>query len=697
VPSPHQPILTVHAVHHPVKKSTRKPGAHKDGKIPAVSAVKELTATQKRADGVDGIQNTPLNGPSKQREGGGNNSTRSQPWYELLEDLVGTGSHGADSSQITGSESRKRKRARPSNWWAANPVDMTVGGAVPVIVTDGPKPSNSKSSSATKTTRGLSGSGNTDHTTQDSGTHDATVPQEEDIRGSKRQRAPPSDWWAAFTSTPSKAEEPLAKKQKKDAANTKSSNGALKDVPSRRNMSTIVKVTKNGDTSKTKQEIPVVGIDEKPAAKTSKLKPKQAKGQRGKLPKAFSKGQEMNFTLASDSPQQHSSARRSNGGEEIVEVETARSNFGRGRSRTNGHAGPVQEHVTETASRASKNGKKPAEAQSRVFPKDVSASQISQKKQTSAKSKSTYAFGFIEANSNIEKAEGRLKSKSARVADASLEIPEIGNPIDEISDYQHLVPVTRKVNRHTIEEKWDGLPPNCVELISQILVNSQRPVIARIGGENKRAQVNTALQMISRRLLSKISKGLPFPKAVGRQREDDFDFEKIIDRNRRLEGQLTSEIDANKLLDESLTKELARLQSEKDTLATLEANAKTESALRKTASGKFHPLLQSAASEDVKDLEDSSDLGASRVMPSLGVNLIPANTFSGSANFCQISTDENLQTVVRDLEGHVDSLQGNFKPLSGLPEAMTRARAAVQIVIHDRLGSERCQDVVLGA
>jgi hypothetical protein len=287
-------------------------------------------------------------------------------------------------------------------------------------------------------------------------------------------------------------------------------------------------------------------------------------------------------------------------------------------------------------------------------------------------------------------------SNRASRREASPDVPGNGDPMDEISDYQHLAPVTRRVNRHTIEEKWDGLPPNCVELISQILVNSQRPVIARISGENKRAQANTALQMISRRLLSKISKGLPFPKGVGRQREDDFDFEKIIDRNRRLEGQLTSEIDANKLLDESLNKELARLQSEKETLANLEANAKTESALRKTASAKFHPLLQSAASQDGEDLEDSSNSRASRVIPSLGVSY-PCYSLLSPANFCQITTDENLQMVVRDLEGHVDSLLGNFKPVSGLPEAMTRARAAVQIMIHDRLGSERCQDVVLGA
>jgi hypothetical protein len=161
-------------------------------------------------------------------------------------------------------------------------------------------------------------------------------------------------------------------------------------------------------------------------------------------------------------------------------------------------------------------------------------------------------------------------------------------------------------------------------------------VIARFNSESKRAQANTALQMISRRLVSKISKGLPFPKAVNRQREDDFDFEKIIDRNRRLEGQLTSEIDANKLLNENLNKELVRLESEKELLASLEANAKTESALRKEASRKTHPLLQSAGLPEAEDLEDSSNLGVYRAMPSLGVRLSLVISYSPKANFLSV-------------------------------------------------------------
>jgi hypothetical protein len=98
--------------------------------------------------------------------------------------------------------------------------------------------------------------------------------------------------------------------------------------------------------------------------------------------------------------------------------------------------------------------------------------------------------------------------------------------------------------------------------------------------------------MLSRRLVRKISKGLPFPQGTRNHREDDFDFEKILDHNRALEAQLTPALHANELLEARVKKELALLESDRETLITLEANAKTESALRSEAARKLHSLLQ---------------------------------------------------------------------------------------------------------
>jgi hypothetical protein len=176
---------------------------------------------------------------------------------------------------------------------------------------------------------------------------------------------------------------------------------------------------------------------------------------------------------------------------------------------------------------------------------------------------------------------------------------------DEVPLYQHLQAVTRKVSRHVIDAKWEPLPSGCVERISQFLQDLQRPVVIRYNDEEKKTQSSTALQMISRRLVSKVSKGLPFPHGTRNHREDDFDFEKILDHNRALEAQLTPALHANELLEAQVSKELACLESEKETLATLEANAKTEAGLRSEAARRLHSLLQ--PQDGIMDIEGLKD------------------------------------------------------------------------------------------
>ena len=177
--------------------------------------------------------------------------------------------------------------------------------------------------------------------------------------------------------------------------------------------------------------------------------------------------------------------------------------------------------------------------------------------------------------------------------------------------YQHLAEVTHRVSRQVIEAKWEPLPPSCIERVSNLLEDIQRPVVVRLGDERKRTQASTALQMVSRRLVSKISKGLPFPQSTGARREDDFDFEKILDRSRDLDAQLTLALHANDLLESELGKENAHLEAEEDALSQLETNAKIEASRRKEAGRKLHTLLQSEDSVRAEEgLEDEAGLGA---------------------------------------------------------------------------------------
>jgi len=189
---------------------------------------------------------------------------------------------------------------------------------------------------------------------------------------------------------------------------------------------------------------------------------------------------------------------------------------------------------------------------------------------------------------------------------------QVSSEPEEAPVYQHLQAVTHRISRQTIDAKWEPLPSNCVEQISQLLQDLQRPVVVRYNDERKKTQSTTALQMISRRLVSKVSKGLPFPQGTRNHREDDFDFEKILDYNRALEAQLTPALHANELLETQVSKELELLESEKERLAILEANAKTTAASRSEAARRLHWLLQpSQGILEVEEIKD--DVGLSTV------------------------------------------------------------------------------------
>jgi hypothetical protein len=164
-------------------------------------------------------------------------------------------------------------------------------------------------------------------------------------------------------------------------------------------------------------------------------------------------------------------------------------------------------------------------------------------------------------------------------------VPEM----EQVPAYQRLQPMTRQVSRQIIQTKWEPLPPSCVELISQFLDDLQRHVAVRFSDERRKNQASTALQMVSGKLVHKISKGLPFPG----HREDDFNFEKILDHNRALEAQLTPALHANELLQAEVKKETMLLESEQAALKELEANAKTAETRRRQAGRDIHSLLQS--------------------------------------------------------------------------------------------------------
>ena len=58
--------------------------------------------------------------------------------------------------------------------------------------------------------------------------------------------------------------------------------------------------------------------------------------------------------------------------------------------------------------------------------------------------------------------------------------------------------------------------------------------------------------------------------------------------------------------------------------------------------------------------------------------------------------DENLQDIVKGIEDHMDSMQGNLKQVEGVSEAIAKSKAAVQATLFDHLDTSKYEEVVLG-
>ncbi|CZS99370.1 uncharacterized protein RAG0_07713 [Rhynchosporium agropyri] len=362
---------------------------------------------------------------------------------------------------------------------------------------------------------------------------------------------------------------------------------------------------------------------------------------------------------------------------EVVEVETASSKLTKNRDRK--RAKPSSENVAPVANKGSLNHTS-SKTKNTTQPSNTTSSAISQTQKKASKRPSQ-----IKATQRKRKEDENAQlvpSKRQRVE----QIRGQGN-VEEIAvnslDYQHLQAVQKMVSRRTVETKWEALPPSGVDRISQLLTDLQHPVIARLKDERKKTQVRTALEAWSRKLIKKLSQGLPFPPGTRNHREDDFDFEKILDHNRALEAQLTPTLHSNQLLEAELSKERARLDSDLEILAELEKNAKAEAAMRNKAARRLHSVLRPVSSSaEVDLLKDKIGLMEEQIIPSFTL---------GSQD------DNSLHALVRDLDGHVDTIKGNIKQVQGVSQAIVKSRAAVQATLFEHLDSLQYDDVVLGA
>lgn len=316
--------------------------------------------------------------------------------------------------------------------------------------------------------------------------------------------------------------------------------------------------------------------------------------------------------------------KKSNG--DHIEPEKSKSS----RSQKRNQAEPEASAPTHTMKKASKNVEESSEKQSKPSKskKHVRISDVSQTNKPEAGKpelpkkagpQDISEFTRKRKDPNTDEQQPQQQTKRRRVEDSQDNRAEQEQP--EPPSYQHLAAVTRRVTHETIKTKWEPLTSGCLDKISDLLIDVQRPVVFQIRDERKKTQASTAIQMISRRLLNRVRKGMPFPKGTRTNPEDDFDFEKILDYNRALENKLTPVLHSNDLLEAELRKEEILLESEERYLAELEANAKDEATSRRQAARKSHPLLQFEVDSTQKALNDNIGIDENVAASSIPLNV----------------------------------------------------------------------------
>ena len=336
----------------------------------------------------------------------------------------------------------------------------------------------------------------------------------------------------------------------------------------------------------------VDALDSVPPSSSSQKGPKQSKS-------TSRPNTSVNNATTSSSQEAANQKARGRRSGTVIEVETATSSFSRSKPKKSQEPATT---ATSTRNPASKLAKGQSKSKNSLQASKSNTSETSQPERTQKKVERPLKDAVNPRQRTEVHGEKHRRAEKPSVPEEEEDISEH----EDLLVYQRLVAVTRRISRQTINSKWEPLPPGCVERIAQLLQDTQRPVVQHLNSERKRTQASTALQMVSRKLVSKISKGLPFPKETHHHQEDDFDFEKILDHTRRLESILTPTLHANMLLESNLATETALLEQEKKNLKWLETNAKTEATLRRDAARKLHTLLRPDSSMANDELDPAT-------------------------------------------------------------------------------------------
>ncbi|KAJ5666700.1 CENP-A-nucleosome distal centromere subunit CENP-Q [Penicillium macrosclerotiorum] len=243
---------------------------------------------------------------------------------------------------------------------------------------------------------------------------------------------------------------------------------------------------------------------------------------------------------------------------------------------------------------------------------------------------------------------------------------------DSQKRFAYLKPQVRRVPEKTIKSKWTTLPDPVQDKVRDLFQSLERPVIMRQQNERKRIEAQGAVQAVVRKFvdtfenpivdLSKRLPRMPFPPIT---KDSNFDYESALDEHRTLEANLATMKDSIDLLKAEVAKEEALLANEKKSLEEMDKNAKKAEAERKRQMKNEHPVLRR-----LDEIPQTQGLMAEFSLVDLRVH---------QASLDELDDDPEIQGLIKQLHGHLQSMQANTAPLAGLKDAITRSQAALDL------------------
>jgi hypothetical protein len=298
-----------------------------------------------------------------------------------------------------------------------------------------------------------------------------------------------------------------------------------------------------------------------------------------------------------------------------------------------------------------------------------------QEKTESAREEQSLAEGDQPKSDKITSKRGKRRRTSQEDNESRASSPEP-------PPYRFMTARTRKISRQAIQENWSPLDTISVDSVMDLLHTASRPVLLRINNLTKHAQAAAALNTISNRLRSKLTRGLPFPSATTSQkREDEFEYERTVDGIQSLESQLDPLLHSVSLLEKEKERAEKELDKEYKLLNSISANARSESRARRDQLRKVHALVP-----DFKHDDNTHEVRMLELQAPV----------AGRGNVFMNPEDEELQGLAEQLGNHMESMRSNLSQIEGILPAIADSRATLRLALLPHLDEKAFEQVLLG-